>query len=310
MKKIKLIYQKLKHLLFFHPISNTDEYQTYKKKAGKATLNYAKVGKGQPLVFIHGWANNWEGWIPIITYLKNSYTLYLLDLPGFGDSDDLEKYTVFKQAEIVSFFLRKLKRRPLAVVGLSMGSFIVGEIARSFSNSTKSVVLIGPVINEGNRNIAAKTIKLFLVGMRKTILSEIALKKMVETRMAAYLVSKYVNMYRFQRHLVDAYGMIGKKKMRKEAFVQMGISAASYNLKEAVKVSDLPMLLIYGKQDKVTSYSYAKKNLERNNPRVVCVGINHAGHVVPWENPKQVALAIDGFLSKYVKRREQEAKLT
>ena len=65
-------------------------------------MNVAEIGQGKPLVFIHGWSNNWVGWTLLAEKLAPRYKLYLMDLPGFGDSDPLPKYTVEKEADYVA----------------------------------------------------------------------------------------------------------------------------------------------------------------------------------------------------------------
>lgn len=49
------------------------------------------VGKGPPLVLIHGWGWHSGIWHPLIQPLKTNYQLFLVDLPGFGKSPLLSK---------------------------------------------------------------------------------------------------------------------------------------------------------------------------------------------------------------------------
>lgn len=263
-------------------------------------LNYVKVGKGPILVFVHGWANNWESWIPIIPYLENSFTLYLLDLPGFGDSDNLPYYSIDSVSEYLAGFVKSLPGKPLSLIGLSMGSLVIGETGKRYPNLAKSVILLGPVIKNNERDtVMAQTLKYSLEFIRKFDASEAALKKIIETRIAAYAMSKYINMYHFNRFLVDAYGMNGKKKVRRQAFTQMGISGASYDLKPVLENYTIPTCLIFGREDKISSPKYAKKNLFNKNTLLKFVIIAKAGHIVPVEQPAKVAEAIKKFAQVY-----------
>ncbi len=45
---------------------------------------YEKIGSGSVLILLHGWANSWESWLPIIPLLSDHFTLILPDLPGCG----------------------------------------------------------------------------------------------------------------------------------------------------------------------------------------------------------------------------------
>ena len=266
-------------------------------------INYVKVGRGSILVFIHGWANNWEGWGPVIPYLEDDFTLYLLDLPGFGDSGDLAEYSIEKAAAYVEQFVQTLPSKPVGVIGLSMGSLVVAELGRKNPKITDSVILSGPIIKDHNLQMISQTLKYSLWFIRHVEFSEIALKKIIETRVAAYAMSKYMNMYRFNRFLVDTYGMIGKKKMRRKAFTQMGISSASYNLNTVLEKYDLPVLLLYGKEDKISSPLFAKKTLLPQNTHLQCIEIEEAGHVAPLEQPQKVAEAIRVFIGDMMKKK-------
>ncbi|HGK6671911.1 TPA: alpha/beta fold hydrolase, partial [Legionella pneumophila] len=53
-------------------------------------------GKGRPLVFFHGWGFDHRVWLPLARLLSTRYCLYLVDLPGFGQSPVMS-WEVFKK---------------------------------------------------------------------------------------------------------------------------------------------------------------------------------------------------------------------
>ena len=53
------------------------------------TVYWRRFGDGPPLVLIHGGHGNWMHWIRNIEVLAQEHTLWIPDLPGFGDSTDL-----------------------------------------------------------------------------------------------------------------------------------------------------------------------------------------------------------------------------
>lgn len=278
------------------------EYPEQKMNVNGIKINYAKAGTGPILVLVHGWANNWISWVPVANYLRQHYTVYLIDLPGFGDSDNLPEYSVELAAKCVIGFVKKLPAKPAALIGLSMGSMVVAEAGKINSTIVKNLILMGPVIKNGNlKNIVSHTVESSLKIINNFPVSQIFLKKIIETRVAAYSMSKYINMYKFNKFLVDEYGMIGKKKMRREAFVQMGYTGASYDLNNTLTDYQLPVLLIYGKEDKISSPVFVKKTLLKQNRRIQLKVIPEAGHVVPLEQPRKVATSIDQYLKKVSK---------
>lgn len=292
----KDMFNSIKSFIFPSIESVSENFQTSKVQIDGLDINYVKTGQGRPLVFVHGWANNWEGWIPMISYLIDNYTLYLVDLPGFGDSGNLPEYSIDSASIYLARFIKSLPEKPVSVIGMSMGSLVVAQMGLTYPELVSSEILIGPIIKTGNMSIAASTLKYSLWFLKNFSFGESALKKVIETRITAYALSKYMNMYKFNRFLVDAYGMIGKKKMRKEAFTQMGISAANYNLNKVLEGSKIRTLLIYGREDKISSPQYAREQILPLNHLISCVDIPEAGHVVPVEKPKEVAQAIKEFL--------------
>ena len=49
-------------------------------------IRFTKIGKGEPLVLLHSIRNRLEYFDLVIPYLQDTYTVYAIDLPGFGDS--------------------------------------------------------------------------------------------------------------------------------------------------------------------------------------------------------------------------------
>lgn len=274
-------------------------YPGYKTTIDGVPIHYVKAGSGPILVFVHGWASNWIGWVPLANYLSKNYTLYLLDLPGFGDSGNLPYYSIELAAEYLERFVKKLSTKPKAIIGLSMGSMVVAEAGRNNNQISQTIILIGPVIKNGNgNNFVSKTLEVSLRMIGYFRLSEMFLKKIIETRVAAYSMSKYINMYKFDKFLVDEYNMIGKKKMRQEAFTQMGHSGASYNLKKVLTGYTMPIFLIYGREDKISSPKYATHLFLKTHPNIKLAAIPFAGHVVPLEQPQKLATSIKNYLEK------------
>lgn len=282
-------------------------YTQYKVAINGVKVSYVKAGKGPILVFVHGWANNWVSWVPLANCLYKDYTVYLLDLPGFGDSDDLPYYSIELVSKYLEEFVKKLPDKPQAVIGLSMGSMVVAESCKNNNKISETIILMGPVIKNSNLDdLIAVTLESSLKLIGRFRLSEMFLKKIIETRIAAYSLSRYINMYKFNKFLVDEYGMIGKKKMRQQAFVQMGYSGAIYDLGKTLTFYKMPVLLIYGREDKISSPQAATELLKPNN-YISIQSVPFAGHVVPLEQPEKVAAIIKNYLE--VRRSKLKGKL-
>ena len=51
-------------------------------------INYIQYGKGKDIVLLHGWGQNIEMMKPLGDYFSDNYRITILDLPGFGKSDE------------------------------------------------------------------------------------------------------------------------------------------------------------------------------------------------------------------------------
>ena len=64
-------------------------------------IYYQKIGQGKDLVMLHGWANDVSSFWQVTQELKDDFTVWLIDLPGFGRSENPKKpFTVTDYAKI------------------------------------------------------------------------------------------------------------------------------------------------------------------------------------------------------------------
>ncbi|MBN9295120.1 MAG: alpha/beta hydrolase [Flavobacteriia bacterium] len=104
-------------------------------------LNYEIIGKGYPVVFLHGFLESTQMWTPLMLE-QMPFQSVLIDLPGHGKSDlnnidaDLRLYglEVFKVLETEGIF-------EFGLVGHSMGGYIALEMAKHSSDIEKLVLL-------------------------------------------------------------------------------------------------------------------------------------------------------------------------
>ena len=86
------------------------------------SIHIQRHGLGPPLVLFHGWGFDSQIWLTILPLLSKRYTLYLVDLPGFGLSALLD-WPAFKTellAQLPSQF---------ALAGWSMGGLYATKLA-------------------------------------------------------------------------------------------------------------------------------------------------------------------------------------
>jgi len=103
-------------------------------------------GDGPPLVLLHGGHGAWSHWIRNIPTLLRHFTLYVPDLPGYGDSDmPPEPRDGIAIARAVSDGIDRLlpPGKPYDVAGFSFGGIIGSRVAVEQGARLRRLVVIG-----------------------------------------------------------------------------------------------------------------------------------------------------------------------
>lgn len=86
-------------------------------------VHYEVLGRGKPLIFLHGWVGSWRYWIPAMQAASISYRTYALDLWGFGDTaKQPDFYPLEQQAALLEGFMQELGIGKIALIGHGLGA--------------------------------------------------------------------------------------------------------------------------------------------------------------------------------------------
>src|SRR5215217_8014952 len=105
---------------------------------------YRRVGKGQPLVVLNGFAATSADWDPsFIDRLASSNELILLNNRGIGgSSDDGQPFDIAKLAADSARVIETLGIERANVMGWSMGGFIAQAVAVNYADRVNKLVLL------------------------------------------------------------------------------------------------------------------------------------------------------------------------
>ncbi|HMZ06391.1 MAG TPA: alpha/beta hydrolase [Anaerolineales bacterium] len=88
-------------------------------------VHYEALGRGRPIIFLHGWVGSWRYWINAMQVASTSFRAYAIDLFGFGDTvRDPMRYTIERQTELLSRFLEEMGIDKIALVGHDLGALV------------------------------------------------------------------------------------------------------------------------------------------------------------------------------------------
>ena len=106
-------------------------------------INYYQQGQGDTTVlFLHGWCIDGTYWKNQVEYFSKNYSVYAIDLPGFGKSKaERPNWTIEEYANDVTAFIDTMNLKNIVIVGHSMAGEIMLQTA--LTDNSKIVEVVG-----------------------------------------------------------------------------------------------------------------------------------------------------------------------
>ncbi len=113
-----------------------------------ATIAVRVVGKGPALVLIHGYPVSGYTWRKLLPTLAKSFTCYVIDLPGLGDSGWTPEtdFSFTAQARRLDLLVRKLGLKDIAIIAHDTGATIARMVALLQQKNVNKLVIINTEI--------------------------------------------------------------------------------------------------------------------------------------------------------------------
>ena len=106
-------------------------------------VHYEVLGRGRPLIFLHGWVGSWRYWIPAMQAASISFRTYALDLWGFGDTAKIpDHYSLEQQVNLLDLFLQEMGIGKIALIGHGLGAIVAMLYAYRFKRLVDRVMAI------------------------------------------------------------------------------------------------------------------------------------------------------------------------
>jgi pimeloyl-ACP methyl ester carboxylesterase len=106
-------------------------------------LHYLIAGHGEPILLLHGYAENSHMWLPLIRELAGTNTVIAPDLRGFGrSSKPVGGYTKTVMAQDVHALMESLGHHRVRVVGHDIGLMVAYAYAAQYPQSVDRIALM------------------------------------------------------------------------------------------------------------------------------------------------------------------------
>lgn len=235
---------------------------------------FQKVGKGKNLILLHGWGLDSSTFWPTVDLLKDNFTLWLIDLPGFGRSDIPKEAVDTKDyAKIIADFIRKNKISKPTVLGHSFGGKISIRFADLHPNLIDKLILVG---SSGLKRDPS---------FESTIAYPLA-------KIVHYLIPDIFNIKKiirkeFYRKIESDYENAGVMKGTL-------LKTIKEDLTDNLKRIDNETLLIWGDSDRAVPLKYGKRmyRLLKNSKLII---MEEQGHFLHVHDPERFANYVKDF---------------
>ncbi len=257
-------------------------------RVGQKAMPAFVRGRGTPIVFVHGFGADKEGWLTLMRALDKRRALVALDLPGFGASTPIapNEASAKRQAEAVIGAMSQLGIDRAHLVGSSMGGGISQCIAQHHPERVASMTLLGTAATVGDKSELGHAL-------------DRGDNPLLATSPEDFL--RLVDWMTVQRPVAPRAMMLyaGHDRMRRAATEEKLFEGFVYGPDDERMPIDFesiktPTLIIHGDKDPVIHPSTARILSERL-PNATLDLMRDIGHLPHVEATRAVAAHIDAF---------------
>ena len=238
--------------------------------------------KGPVLLFSHFFGGSTREWGSVIGLLRDNYSCMAVDAPGFGLSRDIAGYTVHEMCRHFRETIEGLAPRSVILVGHSMTGKVAMVLSRCPPVNLLGVVLVAPS------------------PLNPEPMSEEARAEMTRAQGSLADATSFVK-NGATRSLSDHDLEVAVKdvlRTNEAAWVAWPQSGTREDWTMSVKSIDLPSLLVIGESDPAIPLVFQRQHtlplLKRGRLEVIA----GAGHLLPYEAPRELATILSAFVAE------------
>lgn len=254
-------------------------------KLENQSLYYRVSGRGNPVLFLHGFLENHTMWEHIITeFEQEKIQCIVVDLPCQGESRFAgENCSMPQMAALLNAFLIEKRIVPTHVIGHSMGGYVGLELLKL--RTFKLALLHSNFWADAARKKQDRNRVVEIVRENKMKLIQEAIPKLFAAENRPSLKAVIEHLMR------DA-----------SAIPSHEIIASTLGMRDRLDNTDLlqthEITIIHGEKDTVVTSSELKKHLTRSNATPNIVVIPNCGHMSIWESPHKLINHLKTFIFK------------
>jgi pimeloyl-ACP methyl ester carboxylesterase len=268
--------------------------------ANGVRMHYLASGKGEPIILLHGYAQNSRMWRPLIPQLAKTNLVIAPDLRGFGQSAKPEQgYDKVTMAQDIHALAAALGLRRVRIVGHDIGLMVAYAYAAQYPSEVDRVVLMDaflPGVGNWTNVWLLRDLWHFhfygetplkLVTGRERIYFEHFWNDFAADRTRSVSEAD-------RRFYATSYAQPGAMRAGFEVFKAFERDAADFQKLSQTKLT-MPMLVLTGEK---ASGEFLIEQARLVDSNVEGIVIKGSGHWLIDEAPDQVMPKLVGFLTR------------
>jgi len=261
-------------------------------------IHYFVVGKGKPLVCLHG-TGQASAWKNVLKEFPGNFQVIALDWPGYGKSSQIYiPHTVEFFIKILETFVKKLDLEKFSLVGHSMGGAITIGFTLKFPEKVEKLVLVDSygLGNKLNRHLLmALGLKLpmaydvgwHLMSKNNFVSKSLIRASLVNKEAATDEYVKEIQEAMKDNKLRDACKLWAKEEIR--------LHGTTTNYSGQLSKLKLPIFFLHGRKDRLFPVKWSQ-NAHQNLPNSKIKVFENTGHITLTDRPSEANHLILNFL--------------
>nr|XP_010907547.1 uncharacterized protein LOC105034192 [Elaeis guineensis] len=227
-------------------------------------INFLVKGKGPPLLLVHGFGASVAHWRRNIGVLSELYTVYAIDLLGFGASEKPAGFSYKMEiwAQLILDFLHEVIKKPTVLIGNSVGSLAcVIAASESTGDLVRGLVLLNcaggmnnkAIVDDWRIKLLLPLLWLFDFLLRQRVIAS-ALFGRVKQRenLKNILLSVYGNKESVDEDLIEIIRRPADDVGALDAFISVVTGPPGPSPISLMPKISLPVLVLWGDRDPFT----------------------------------------------------------
>lgn len=228
-------------------------------------INFIHQGQGSPFLILHGWGGSSLSWERVISILKEKFSVFCLDFPGFGKSPPPNKVLSLEDfAFLVNNFVEKVGIDNFYLLGHSFGGRVAIKYTILFPQKIKSLILVSPAGLFYKKSPFKRSV-VFCSKIGKRLFSRGFLRNLRE---------KLENYFYFFFASKDYFKAKGIMREIMKKVIEEDLSSYLPRIKTKT-------LILWGKEDKILPVSLAKEfnSKIQNSKLLILEKVGHSPHL-------------------------------